>query len=61
MNMSCFIPVADSFDSRSEIEYNGFLLKYLDVGEWYFNHDGKTIIGYIDDLVAQIDAFVENN
>ena len=56
-----YVPLQDEYDSRSEINYNGFVLRYLDCNEWYFEYKGRKVIGYLDDLIVQIDAYAENN
>lgn len=56
-----FVPLADEYDPRTEISYNGFVLRYLDCQDWYFEYKGRKIISTLDDLMAQIDAFTENN
>lgn len=62
MSPEHFVPLdIEPFDPRSEIEYNGFHLRYLDCGEWYFEHKGRKVIGYLDDLMIQIDNYTENN
>lgn len=56
-----FVPLADEYDPRTEIIYNGFVLRYLECGEWRMDFQGRKVIGYLDDLMIQIDNFVENN
>lgn len=57
----CFVPLDDEYDPRTEISYNGFVLRYLDCNEWMMDFQGRKVIGYLDDLMIQIDNYVENN
>jgi len=61
MTPSFYIPLGDEYDARTEIEYNGFVLRYLDCNEWMMDFQGRKVIGYLDDLMIQIDNYVENN